>query len=145
MKISKDVLGFSCARSLYLFSHPDDEIFIRPLISRNFTNSNQSLILILTNCDSSLKKKKSIRIRESQNSLNSIGVNSNSIIFLGNKLNIDDGKLYLNINLVLNYIREEIISVNSFDMVFSHAWEGGHPNHDAAYFISRCLSEDLNC
>ncbi|MDZ4726979.1 MAG: PIG-L family deacetylase [Leptospira sp.] len=126
--------------NLFLFPHQDDEYFISPEI---LINPNNSLCIFLTKGDY-YGSNTEIRNSESKKVLLSLGVSPENIIFLMDSLPIPDNNL-------INYLEEvyqgilKLIANKSIESIYTTAYEGGHPDHDAATGIAFVLSLTANC
>lgn len=127
--------------TLVLLPHQDDEIFIYPVLSRLVANKRNVKIIYLTNGNFH-GVPASVRNIESLLALSNIGVTSEDVIFLGNKINVEDGKLINRLEDVWSSIIKEINHLN-IDQIFSPAFEGGHQDHDACNVLAQVLARKL--
>ncbi len=130
---------------IYLFAHQDDEFGVFSDIYRN-KEENNIYIFYLTNGTSSAIKKNylSIRDRESIKVLTKLGIKKKNIFFLGKKSDVFCNQLYLNLNKVYNKLVKNLKKIGNIDMIVTHAWEGGHEDHDACNLISRKIASQFN-
>lgn len=122
--------------------HQDDEVFISPYLMMLRKSSHVVKIIYLTNGEYRNYKSK-IRNIESIKALNQMGIERESIFFLGEKLKIRDGNVVFNLGAIYG----EIIQVfrnNSISEILIPAWEGGHHDHDATNFLVCFAARNLN-
>ena len=126
--------------NLFLFPHQDDEYFISPEILKN---PNKSLCIFLTKGDY-YGSNTEIRNSESKKVLLALGVLAENILFLMDSLPIPDNKLIYYLEEVNQGILK-LIANKSIESIYTTAYEGGHPDHDAATGLSFVLSLTLKC
>ncbi|CCN70291.1 PIG-L family deacetylase [Vibrio nigripulchritudo] len=119
--------------NLYLFAHQDDEFFCLPKIKEDIDNGINVKLLYLTD-GGELNISKSVRNDESTGVLTSLGVDVESIIFLGSYLKVSDGYLHRSMNLVLNEIKRTI-NISKVESVIFPCYEGGHQDHDSISWL----------
>ncbi len=126
---------------IFFIPHFDDELFLLPLLKKYKGFSKNWIFVYLTN--SSLKDNDiySKRESESERFFKKLGIEARSIQ-LGKILNIYDCELSYNLMDALCYIKETL----SLDgrIIIAPAWEGGHPDHDAAYLLASAISREVN-
>lgn len=123
---------------VFLFPHQDDEVFARQIIQASIKAGNTPLIFFLTSqIDSGANSR---RNNESLRYLSKLGVAARNIHFAGEKLNVRDSKLIFNIGKVFRYLFQ-ILRDKSIISIHTTAYEGGHPDHDAAAVLAFRLSE----
>lgn len=128
----------------YLLAHQDDEFGAFIDISDKVKNYNVYILYLTSGYTQRIKKSElSMRDRESIKVLKKIGVKKKNIIFLGKQLDIKCNQLYLNIHKVYNKIIE-ISQIITPHQLVTHAWEGGHEDHDACNLIARKIGFKLN-
>lgn len=76
------------------------------------------------------------RNTESINVLGRLGVEASDIVFAGSLLGIDDQALVDNLPVAAAWLREWLVSLGPLEVIYTLAWEGGHPDHDALHVIS---------
>lgn len=65
-----------------------------------------------------------------------IGVQSEQILFQGQRLGIKDGTLAQNMNCATDWLLPFMRSLGDIENIYVPAWEGGHPDHDALHAIT---------
>lgn len=136
------------ASYIFLFAHQDDELFAYPLFRYLIYHDLSFHIYYLTSGSSPSAKIQSLtRQYETLLYFKKLGVKSHHIKFIGCQLGINDGELHLNLSNVFVTLRNSIGShyVPNATLTFvTHAFEGGHPDHDSCYCIShKLVSESL--
>lgn len=131
---------------LFLLAHPDDDLFVRPLLMER--SENRKAVVFLTNGEVPGRATGETRRREAKRALRNTSVET--IIWVGMDAGIVDGTLAHRIEAAHAALLESTKSMGSVSRVITHAWEGGHPDHDAAHLIglavakgNRVLSESL--
>lgn len=81
------------------------------------------------------------RDRESLAVLGRLGVLPHAIDFLGGRHGIKDGTLVRHLDLSLMLLNTHAGSA-SVDQIFCLAWEGGHPDHDAAHLVALAFARE---
>jgi LmbE family N-acetylglucosaminyl deacetylase len=131
-------------KNLFIFAHPDDEALgASALLSRNSTTSE----IVFVSDGMPAKKTdpeyyppytkfpefgdayKKYRQKEAQNSMTCLGISPDKIHFL----DYPDSGL---INFIEDVVKsiEKLITENSFENLYTHAYEGGHIDHDLVCF-----------
>ena len=129
---------------VYLFAHQDDEYPTLALIEDQINQKSQVYCIYLTNGyfdDSKITIKQ--RNQESLKVLESIGVNKNNILFVGEKLNVNDGTLFTSLEKTYTEIQKIFTSVK-LDKIYCLSWEGGHHDHDASHLLAIALAKNKN-
>lgn len=130
--------------TLFLLAHYDDEIGIFNQIKKHLeVDQDEVIIFYLTSSHSkgyenSIRKKISIKI------LMQLGVKRKNIFHIGTDLEIPDIKLHKNMRKVLNRLYQDCFEYKNINKIYTHSYEGGHPDHDAANIIVRILTTNLN-
>src|SRR5436190_387504 len=75
-----------------------------------------------------------VRNKESAKVLSSLGVNSDTINWLGTDRRVPNLRLHLYLQQVLDYLLSLVQRIE-IASIFAPAWEGGHPDHDAAALL----------
>lgn len=114
---------------IFLLAHCDDELFFVWKIAELTFKNEKVQIVYLTDY------KNSSRLLESIESLGQVGVSSNCLHHLGAELNIQDGMLSSHLEKVFVYLENKFLNSPETE-VWTHDWEGGHPDHDAAYLLA---------
>jgi len=146
-------------RVLFVFAHPDDELPYAGLISRA---PIQSRFLWITNGDGlaqeagmGLGEYADARRLESTVAMRTLGVKADQLRFLGHS----EVSIYRNFTLLADPSarRHEVLGlfkaigaqveaeVKAFrpDVVFTLAWQGGHPEHDLTHIATRAALRDI--
>lgn len=127
---------------LIFIPHQDDEVFIFPYLIMLRKSNRVVKIIYLTNGEYKNFKSEKRNI-ESIKSLNSIGINKELILFLGENLNIRDGNLIFKLESIYNEIVEIFLKSKIGEIVVP-AWEGGHHDHDATNFLISFIAKKFN-
>ena len=126
---------------IFIFSHLDDEFGIFYQIEESIKSKKETYIIYVTT-SSTTENIDQIRLLESIKSLKKLGVNENQLILLGNELNVPDLKIIDTVQEVYAYFEDFFEKrVNGVDTVFTHCYEGGHPDHDAVNLIIRKIKQ----
>lgn len=127
---------------IILLPHQDDEIAILPLLDEIQNSINLKIIYLTTNKNEKLNQK---RNNESLNVLKKIGIKKNDIFFLNNKHRIYDKNLYKKSNEVIKYLlsKKNLITLDRDSTILTTSFEGGHPDHDASFFICMKIYKKL--
>lgn len=128
--------SFEVDSASIILAHFDDEFCMYPFISW-LSKKNVLNIFYLTrdNCKNLHNKRKS----QSVNILEDICINKPIIHDLGLMFDIRDQTLVDNMNKPYLYIKEKL---GQNYLIATMAWEGGHPDHEAAYCIGSKLATD---
>lgn len=116
--------------TLFILAHPDDEIAFAPLIDRLVREGKPVRLAFLT--DGRSGGPPAVRKGETIRALASIGVDHRDILFGA----IADGQLYRNLRGALETVDRWCGSLRSIARIYTLAWEGGHPDHDAAHLVA---------
>src|SRR5688572_141948 len=119
----------SCA--LFIFAHQDDEVAIVPRIRREVENGSSVHCFFLTD-GSANGASPERRNAESRGVLTSIGVAAENLHFLGSVHQTRDQHLEDSLEQSLQLILQTI-GTQPVHRIYTLAWEGGHPDHDAAH------------
>lgn len=128
---------------LILLAHQDDELGILPIVHNLLANNHTINIIFLT--DGAAKSQDSlIRNKESIAVLNRFGIKSNHIHFFADFYQILDKHLVENLHSTQQYLMQYLKDYDiTPDMVISHAWEGGHPDHDAGHLLALSVAKEF--
>ena len=124
-------------KSIYFLPHYDDEVFAIPKIRWDILNGRAPIFIYFM--------ASPMRAKESTYFLDKLGVSKDSIIFLGEKLQVTDGEL---LNYLPRFYTElsSLFESNSNEIeIICPAYEGGHQDHDAISLLGRALSKKWNC
>lgn len=124
--------------SLYLFPHQDDEFGVFWRLTSDVEHGRRVKCVFMT-CGVA-KGKNSVRNAESLRVLRALGVKGQDVIFAGEALAINDGKLVDALERVVGWVGQFLSEHPGIDLIYVPAWEGGHPDHDAlhAAVVSVC-------
>jgi N-acetylglucosamine malate deacetylase 1 len=119
--------------NIYLFAHQDDEFFCLPYIRNDILSNVTVNIVYLTNgCFNGVTS--AVRNIESLKTFSEIGVGSDNVYFLGEKLQIDDGQLYNNVDIVISSLNC-LFKDEDIGKVIFPCFEGGHQDHDSISYV----------
>ena len=124
---------------LLLLAHQDDEIAFAPLLSR-FKAQGQPVRVVYLTDGATGRVSSERRSTESIQALASLGVTSDEVSFLGNKLSVPNGSLFRRFSTVYSALEAECSSNGTVGEIYTLAWEGGNMDHDAAYVIAVALA-----
>lgn len=128
---------------VFLFPHQDDEFAVYPEIIRCLKKRDKVIIIYLTTGTLDGQHSEE-RCNESIKVLNSLGLDKNDIIFIGDKCVIPDGQLSENLFKAYDFVCEFVSSFkNNIICVYFPAWEGGHPDHDSSHILGVALGQYL--
>ena len=128
--------------SLIILAHQDDEIAIYPQIKRLVEQHHQVWVAYLTTGTPDASHSM-IRSRESINNLAALGVKECQIRFLGDECAIADKTLCRNLETAASEILQLVQRIGVLSEIYTLAWEGGHPDHDAAHILGVFLAQQL--
>jgi LmbE family N-acetylglucosaminyl deacetylase len=119
--------------NVYLLAHQDDEFFCLPYIRKQIKHNEKVLVVFLTNgCFGSVTSEE--RNRESLKTLVDLGVDAKNVMFFGESLEIDDGKLHRSVGKVIAKLANEFATAKISKVIFP-CFEGGHQDHDSISYI----------
>ncbi|HMB74955.1 MAG TPA: PIG-L family deacetylase [Kiloniellaceae bacterium] len=121
--------------ALVLLAHQDDELVFSPLIARLVASGKAVRVVYLTNGVPD-RSSPDGRNSESTRALAKLGVPASHIRFLGTELSVCDGQLLHRFTSTYRALLEDCRSAGPFGDLFTLAWEGGHPDHDAAHVVA---------
>lgn len=125
------------ATDLYLLAHPDDDLFVRPLFRARDVHHR---VVYLTNGRVPGPVTPEQRRAEAKAALNAVGVDD--VAWVGIERDID---VYALVHRLADAWAglESATSGTPIRRIVTHAWEGGHPDHDAAHLLARRLADRL--
>lgn len=129
------------SRLLVLMAHPDDEFAIYPWIAEALRNGMSLYCAWLTDGGWGGQDPR-CREEESRAVLSGMGVENDKMLFLGTSLGLADGDLQRRMD-ALPRILEAVRDTCGSGEIWCPAWEGGHPDHDAAFLIAQYLAREL--
>ncbi len=119
--------------NLFLFAHQDDEYFVAPFLEREPARARCVFLTMGdfhgTSC--------AVRNAESLRALRSLGVPEEHILFAGEKLRVPDNDLVSHLPAALALLLAECGGAQT---VIAPAYEGGHPDHDAACLLGHAFA-----
>ncbi len=125
---------------IYLLAHQDDEFGCFAKLDKDIMMHNTYIFFLTNGGNSSQNISISIREKESLKVLKRLGLKSKNIFFIGRELKIDHYTLYLNLKIVYKKILKKITKIGEPNSIITHAWEGGHEDHDACNLIGRKIA-----
>lgn len=124
--------------TLVLFAHNDDEFFVAPLLRRETAAGGRVLVAYLT-YGSVYGADSTLRITESRRVLEKMGIRPEDVLLTGLDAGIFDGELTGKVEPALKSVTAAVQNV-AIDRILVPAWEGGHPDHDAAHLVGVALA-----
>ena len=125
---------------LFVVAHQDDEIFMSTRLAWHVRQGHRVLFACLT--DGATRGVRSgQRNAESTRMLTGLGLQSSDLFFVGCSRAILDRGLHRHFGDALEGLRGAFRSVE-IDRIFTTAYEGGHPDHDAAYVIALTFARE---
>ena len=130
-----DTMGKSTDNvNLFILAHADDEVAFAPIIDRLVGERRPVRLVYLT--DGGSGGRSAVRNAETVRALASLGVEESDLRFVGHEAGIADGQLYQNLPGALEAVEAWCGSLKSIARIYTLAWEGGHPDHDAAHVVA---------
>lgn len=128
--------------TLFLFAHQDDEYFAAPWIRDELSGGNRVACIYLT--DGGTRTSPAARDSESKRVLESLGVRSEDIAFLGGDDRIADGSLIHHLAEARAMLHEWLgRRRETLRRIYAPDYEGGHADHDATYVLAIALAREL--
>jgi len=125
---------------IIILAHQDDEFCIFNRISHHKNKKDIFIFYMTSGMNKNLQKnKKNYRDIESINVLKKFGINEKNIFFIGRKLSINSNKLYRSMELAFKELFLNINKINGKKIIFTHALEGGHEDHDACNYLAKVV------
>ncbi len=128
---------------LFVLAHPDDEIAFAPLLSRLVAEKKAVRLIYLTD-GAAAGPYASVRAAESRAAIGFLGIAPNCAFFPGEDGRLPDGRLYLHLDRALDALEDWSRPWGSISGIYSFAWEGGHPDHDAALMVAAAFAARRN-
>src|SRR5205085_2572664 len=141
--VNPEFLFSGSAKVLVLVAHPDDEALGCGILLQR--NPNATVVIATDGApqDSFFWKRYGsrefyarMRRLEAEKSLKTAGIHDCN--FFG----IRDQQLFRNLPQTLTYLRE-LIKEKGVQAIVTHAYEGGHPDHDSCAFLATALGEEF--
>lgn len=128
---------------IFLFAHQDDEFAIYQIISDEIASGSNVYCAYLTD-GVPIGHSSERRNQESILALTKLGVVRENILFMGDILEIADGKLIDNLKKAKDSLIGWIYSAGNVRNIYLPAWEGGHPDHDSLHAIGVIAAFESN-
>jgi len=127
---------------LFVFAHQDDEVAALPWLDEERRRGSRVACVYLT--DGATRTAANIRDGETRAVLLAAGIRADDIAFLDDGERIRDNQLFRAIPRARAML-ESWIAANMADVcrIYSLAWEGGHPDHDAAHVVAFLIASGL--
>lgn len=113
---------------VFFFAHQDDEFGVFSSIENHLSNKDEIYCIYLT--DGGATAEPEVRNKESLSVLTELGVPKENVMFLGEKLNLHDGRLHENIEVLHGWLNKFFETNSNIQSCYIPALEGGHPDHD---------------
>ena len=123
-----------------MLAHPDDDVFVRPVLLAGVRAGRAPVVIYLTSGDAGGRQDPHMRRVESLRALACAGVATHDVHFVGIDAQIPDGRLVGFLDRALAHAIGAIAAYDERLRVISHAWEAGHPDHDAAHLVAMALA-----
>lgn len=124
--------------NVFVLAHPDDEVFFWPLIAR--TPSEKLAIIFLTDGSAGGGVRPSTRIAETRDMLARRRIDPQVALFLGVNSGLSDGLLHTMVDRAWAALLAWANKSPTISSVFTHAWEGGHQDHDVCHALALALA-----
>jgi len=125
---------------LFVFAHQDDEVGAAPWIEREVRDGNRVSCLYLT--DGGSRTEPAVRDAESLRALETLGVPPGSVAFLSDGERVRDNGLVRVLPRAFAALNAWVATnLPGVGRLYTLAWEGGHPDHDAAYVLTVALAD----
>jgi LmbE family N-acetylglucosaminyl deacetylase len=124
---------------LFVLAHPDDEIAFAPLLDRLVRERRLVRLIYLTD-GAARGASAATRQRETLAALRHLGIDSSAVYFAGTESKIPDGQLCRHFETAFDGLKRWAAHWKSVAQIYSFAWEGGHPDHDAALVVAAAFA-----
>jgi len=127
-------------RVIYILSHHDDELGAWPLIARFNAMGSRQTFIFMTACgdgDTPIRRQ-----QETMRALAACGLSNPECLFVGYDHDIPTYYLHEHLPRARALLREAVSSDEQLTIV-THAWEGGHVDHDMCFALSCWLLPQL--
>jgi LmbE family N-acetylglucosaminyl deacetylase len=129
--------------TLFLLAHQDDELAFAPVIAAAKRAGRSVSIVYLTDGGAG-DATPVTRNAETIAALGAMGVDAGrEASFLGERLGIPDRFLYRHLPLAHEAVLAHVSSLPRIAAIYTHAWEGGNPDHDAAHVLALGIARSL--
>ncbi len=133
----KDFFQFS--RYLFIFAHPDDEIYTCAFIQKLVSDGKKVDILYVTSGDYQGPEMIEKREKEVQKSMQILTAPMTNVHFM----RIPERQLMSRVNEVRDSMFAQSLSLNP-DCIVTHDFEGGHNGHDGVSFCASRAADELH-
>jgi LmbE family N-acetylglucosaminyl deacetylase len=125
--------------ALFLLAHQDDEIAFAPLMALLGAKGRRLRVVYLTD-GAARRATPARRVSETTRALAALGIPAADIRFLGSDLSIPDSWLFRHLDSAHDALEKDCQAICHSCHLFTLAWEGGHPDHDATHVVARALA-----
>lgn len=133
----KDFSQFS--RYLFVFAHPDDEIYTCAFIQKLVNEDKKVDVLYVTSGDYQGPEVIEVREKEVRESMRLLNVPMTNIHFM----RIPERQLMNKVSETRKNLLAQVIKLAP-DCIVGHDFEGGHNGHDAVSFCASRVAEELH-
>ncbi len=126
-------------RILFVFAHQDDEFACAHHLLQETDGDAGRVFCLFTTDGGGHGKAASVRDAESREVLLSLGVRPENIFFAGSKHGVPDGSSVEHLVRLHGHCEAEFGN-SAWRKIYCPAWEGGHPDHDAAHLLALALA-----
>ena len=127
---------------LFVLAHQDDEIAFHPVITRLAAEARPVEVVYLTD-GSARGALPERRNAESRAVLERFGVSPTDVWFLVTEARIEDRGLHTRLDDAYGLLRNRYSDRSRLSAVYTLAYEGGHPDHDAANAVAALLAQSM--
>lgn len=127
---------------VFLLPHQDDEIGVFHAIDEGVKAKRPQLIVYVTD-GAWQRTSAATRNAESMAVLSRLGVPQDRVWFLGQERNVANQALRFHLEEVHAELRSRISCGPEVTAIYTPAWEGGHPDHDATALLAVALARSL--
>lgn len=131
----------SSGKSVFILAHPDDEALFWPLIAR--VPAGDLALAYMTDGSAGGKFAPDTRAVETKRMLSSQGIDPRAASFLGQDYDLSDGVLHQKFDRAWSALWAWVSQQGKVESIFSHAWEGGHQDHDVCHVLALTLAEKV--
>lgn len=125
--------------AIAVLAHPDDEIGLYPWLAAARAEGRRVLCVWLTDGGWGGQDVQR-RCDESRRVLSVLGLEISDMHFAGADMAIPDGDLHLHLDDAVHWLLERFDGIPCDTPLWIPAWEGGHPDHDAAHLAGQALA-----
>lgn len=130
---------FQFSRYLFVFAHPDDEIYTCAFIHKLVSEGKSVDLLYVTSGDYQGPEMVEIREKEVQESMKLLKVPMANVHFM----RVPERQLMDRVNEIRENVLAQVTQLSS-DCIIGHDFEGGHNGHDAVSFCASRAAEGLH-